>query len=156
MKDRKKRIKILMIICNVIVCILSIVCMIQTCKNNKRLNQAKVGTKYCESGCKVALSLMNGEEVYLTFGAEAVTVIDAYRYEDYKIEILLFVKEYGTRHGYEFKRQNSELLGEYSLHTILYKAGYKREQTGDLDWDYGEDKRWYVNVIGRIIGWMGI
>ena len=141
---------------NVVLLCVSIFCMIRTHQNNQKINQAERAFQYSETSDKVVLTLADGQKAELVFGQTAVRILRAYQYEDAKYEILLFAREYGSKHGYTFQRNNTELLGEFRLHTLLYRIGYKRAQTGDLDWDYGLDPRWYVNAAGCILGRCGL
>mgnify|MGYP007005445186 CR=1 FL=1 len=117
---------------NVVLLCVSIFCMIRTHRNNQKINQAERAFQYSETSDKVVLTLTNGQKVELVFGKTAVRIIESYRYTESISEILLFVREYGSKHG------------------------YKRAQTGDLDWDYGVDPRWYVNAASRILGRCGV
>lgn len=141
---------------NVVLLCVSIFCMIRTHGNNERINQAERSFRYLETANDVVLTLSNGREVHMVFGRKAVRILRAYQYEDAKYEILLFAREYGSKYGYTFQRNNTELLGEFKLHTFLYRIGYKQAQTGDLDWDYGSDPRWYVNAASSVIGRCGL
>ena len=141
---------------NVVLLCVSIFCMIRTHRNNQKINQAERAFEYSEIADELVLTLANGQKVELVFGKTAVRILRAYQYEDAKYEILLFVRGYGSRHGHTFQRNNTELLGEFKLHTLLYRIGYKREQTEDLDWDYGRDPRWYVNAASSVIGRCGL
>ncbi len=113
---------------------------------------------YKEENGKVYLSLNNEKQVVMKFGENDVSIEQSYLYS--KTEeisyILSFVKYYLSEIGYEMKRDDSELIGEYKLHTFLYNIGYKQKQTGTLNWDYGYDKRWYVNVASKILGEMEV
>lgn len=144
-----------MIVCNVIMLCISIFCTVRTHNNNERLNQAERDYTSIEQDGEVELTF-GGECVRMVFGSSAVRIYDAYRHTGFLYEILLFVREYAEKHGYEIQRKNTELIGEYKLHTVLYRIGYKRERTGDLDWDYVKDERWYVNVVSSVIGWCGL
>ena len=141
---------------NVVLLCVSIFCMIRTHRNTQKINQAERAFQYSETSDKVVLTLANGREAEIVFGKTAVRIIESYRYTESISEILLFVREYGSKHGYTLQRNNTELLGEFRLHTLLYRVGYKRAQTGDLDWDYEADPRWYVNAASRMLGACGI
>ncbi len=109
---------------------------------------------YKEEDGKVYLSLNNEKQVVMKFGENDVSIEQSYLYSK-KEEIsyiLSFVKFYLPKLGYEMKRDDAELIGEYRLHTVLYKFGYKTEQTETLNWDYGYDQRWYVNMASIILG----
>ena len=141
---------------NVVLLCVSIFCMIRTHRNNQKINQAERAFQYSETSDKVVLTLTNGQKVELVFGKTAVRIIESYRYTESISEILLFVREYGSKHGYTLQRNNTELLGEFRLHTCLYHTGYYQTQTGIFDWDYGVDPRWYVNAASRILGRCGV
>ncbi len=71
-------------------------------------------------------------------------------------EILLFVRRYGQENGVTFARKNTELLGEFTLHKAAYKAGIRRGESENLDWDYGKDRRPLVNAFSKAIGYAGL
>ncbi len=158
MKNHGKKEVLLLLILSVLMLCGSIVCAVLTKKNNDEINQTAKEFKYEEQTDKVILTLTDGRNVRMVFGNEAVKILNSYTYADLKssFEILLFVREYGAKKGIVFERANTELIGEFKLHSILYRLGYRREQTGDLDWDYTKDKRWYVNAASRVIGRSGV
>ena len=94
----------------------------------------------------------------LKFGAGGISIENAYQHDNPEdiSTILLFSRYYSGKLGYDMSRSNAELIGEYRLHTILFYTGYKQEQTGTLNWDYGNDPRWYVNTASRFLGWLGV
>ena len=106
----------------------------------------------------VNLLLENGTTVELQFGENSVKVVDAYRIStiDEQTEIILFVQSYVLNHGKELTRDLTDYIGEYRLHCKLYEWGYATAQTKDADLEYGKDPRWYVNLISRVIGLLGI
>lgn len=143
-------------VCNAIMFCISVFCAVRTHKNNERLNRTARNCSYYEQDDEVVLTLSDGSSVCMTFGSSAVRIYDVHRHTEAVFEILLFVREYGEEQGYQVPRKNTELIGEYRLHAVLYGMGYKREQTGDLDWDYMRDERWYVNAVSRVIGRCGL
>ena len=104
------------------------------------------------------LELSNGNVVEMRFAAKSVRVYDAYKYSDRDsvMEILYFVREYAKENDRQIERTNAELVGEFRLHAALYTVGYQRVQTEDLDWDFVEDTRWYVNAFSELIGRYGL
>ncbi|MBR3806326.1 MAG: hypothetical protein IKJ13_05780 [Clostridia bacterium] len=109
---------------------------------------------YTERDGKVYFSISPGRIAVLKFGKSDVSIEKSYLYDTTKEmeKILSFVKYYASNLGYRMVRSDSELIGEYRLHTLLYKIGYKQKQTGTLNWDYDYDTRWYVNVASKILG----
>ena len=69
---------------------------------------------------------------------------------------MLFIRFYAEKNGYEVLKSNTQIIGEYRLHNILYTFGYKRAQTSDADIDLVRDGRWYVNAVSTVFGWIGI
>lgn len=150
---------IVLTIINVIVLILNIVGFIGTKKNLQLFNQTDNAFEYEESKKgRVELTLNKGERVAIIFNETNVEVVGAYRFDERPdvVKIIRFIRYYCEENDVEVEKTNSDLWGEYRLHTALYKVGYKRSQTGDANLDYGSDKRWYVNVLGSVIGWLGI
>ncbi len=141
---------------NVLLLCISVFCAWRTHQNNERINRAARAFRYTETAGEVILTLTDGQTAHMIFGATAVRITDSHRYTDSMHELLLFVRAYGAEHGYTFERANTDLLGEFKLHALLYRIGYKRSQTGDLDWDYGRDPRWYVNAASSVIGRCGL
>ena len=150
---------IVLTIINVIVLILNIVGFIGTKKNLQLFNQTDDAFEYEESEeGRVELSLDEGVRVMIIFKETNVEVVGAYRFNDRAdvVRIIRFIRYYCEKNDVKVKRKNSDLWGEYRLHTALYKVGYKRSQTGDANLDFESDKRWYVNALGSVIGWLGI
>lgn len=158
MKKRKTLIIVLTIL-NLMLFIGGIIGLVGTSKNNKIINSIDREFAYQESGNgEVNLTLPSGKNVALQFGKTAVKIIDSSVISDREnnLYIILFVRDYAGRHGIDITRTNSDLLGEYRLHTYLFRLGYKQPQTKDADLEYGQDRRWYVRFAGTIIGWFGI
>ena len=142
---------------NLLLLFAAVFCSVKTAINNKRINSVSTEFEYAEENGIISLTLTSGKTSRISFGKAAVSVYDCYQYGGSDMaEILLFVRKYGTKRGIMFERQNTELLGEFSIHKAAYNLGYKRGQTGKLDWDYGKDKRGWVNVLSKIIGYAGL
>ena len=148
---------IVLTVINLLILLISVLCLIGTAVNNEKINAIGKNFTYREEGETVILKLKNGKETTMQFGKESVKVWKSYEAseKDSSVEIVSFIRWYANLKGYEVKRENTELIGEYRLHNALYRLGYKREQTGDSDLDYEKDKRWYVTEISKIIGWCG-
>lgn len=106
----------------------------------------------------VIFQLENGTRVELEFGESSVKIVDSYRIStlEEQTKIILFVQSVLDEHGKEMTRDLTDYIGEYRLHCILYELGYARDQTKDVDLEYGDDPRWYVNLFSRLIGLLGI
>ena len=119
---------------------------------------ARRDLEFSELDDTVILRLENGTMVELQFGENSVKVVDAYRISaiDEQTEIILFVQSYVSNHGKELTRGLTDYIGEFRLHCKLYEWGYATAQTKDADLEYGNDPRWYVNLISRLIGLLGI
>ena len=139
------------------VVIVAVLCFIGTGINKKIFNATEKFT-YQETEKGVVFVTESGKEIPMRFNAQSVSVLKTRQKigRQESVEIVRFIREYATRKGYSLRRTNTELYGEYRLHLILYRLGYKRKQTGDADLDYGKDKRWYVERISKIIGWVGV
>ena len=98
---------VILAVFNVVLLCVSIFCMIRTHQNNQKINQAERAFQYSETSDKVVLTLADGQKAELVFGQTAVRILRAYQYEDAKYEILLFAREYGSKHGYTFQRNNT-------------------------------------------------
>lgn len=150
---------IILTIINVFILILSLVGFFGTRKNVQAFNHTDDAFEYEESEeGRVELSLDEGERVTIIFNETNVEVVGAYRFNDRPdvVRIIRFIRYYCEKNDVNVKRKNSDFWGEYRLHTALYKVGYKRSQTGDANLDYESDKRWYVNALGSVIGWLGL
>ena len=154
----KSRTLWLITILNVLLILITIICLFKIGERNRSLNSVKPTFEYTEKGDAVHLSLADHRTVILKFGKGGISIEDAHRYDNPEdiSTILLFSRYYSNKLGYEMTRSNSELIGEYRLHTILFCAGYKQEQTGTLNWDYEDDPRWYVNTASSVLGWFGV
>ena len=150
---------IILTIINVFILILSLVGFFGTRKNVQAFNHTDDAFEYEESEeGRVELSLDEGERVTIIFNETNVEVVGAYRFNDRPdvVRIIRFIRYYCEKNDVKVKRKNSDLWGEYRLHTALYKVGYKRSQTGDANLEYESDTRWYVNALGSVIGWLGL
>lgn len=144
-------------IINIIIFIMSVICLIGTARNNKKINDVAENFVYEEENGNVSLRLKNGKEVTIRFNEKSARVYDGYTANGKResIEIVSFVRWYVEQKGYEVSQAYTEMYGEYRLHNALYRLGYKRKQTGDSDLDYEKDKRWYVSAASKIIGRSG-
>ncbi len=131
-------------------------CLIRTSQTNAWINE-QVQSNYAKTSKGVSVTLKNGKDVQMRFGESSVQIEDSHLYSKKEAcEILLFVRKYVKEQGYHIPRSNTELIGEFRLHTLLYRIGYRTDKTKDLDWDYKKDDRWYVNVASQILGWCGV
>ena len=149
--------KIVLTIINIIIYIMSVICLIGTARNNKKINDVAENFVYEEENGNVSLRLKNGKEVTIRFNEKSARVYDGYTANGKaeSIEIVSFIRWYAEQKGYEISQAYTEMYGEYRLHNALYRLGYKRKQTGDSDLDYEKDKRWYVSAASKIIGRSG-
>lgn len=143
---------------NVLLLTGSIVCAVMTCRNNKIINSIEQTCDYREDSGGVVLTLPRGEELTLQFGNDSVKIVHSFEYNDAETiyKTVMFVREYARENGIEIPRSINEMYGEIRLHNMLYTLGYKREQTVDCDLDYIADRRWYVNIASKLIGWSGL
>ena len=76
--------------------------------------------------------------------------------ESYKVTSKSEMKEmlYAIQHKHPecntFKRNYNSLISEWRTHNRLYRLGYKRQRTGDVDLNY--PLKWYVELAYRILG----
>ena len=155
----KKKTLIILTILNIILFALSICGYVGTKNNLRQFNSIDDIFDYAEEEeGRVRLSLNEGKTVMIVFQKTNAEVVCAHQFNERceVIKIICFIRRYCALKGYCIKRSNSDLWGEYKLHTILYNVGYKREKTENANIDFVEDSRWYVNVVGKVIGWMGL
>ena len=135
--------------------VFSTVCVLRITEYRKILNADETNiTSSEETERGVIVSFSDGRQIELIFNNTAVKVVRAYEIED-KSEIysvVRFIRRYAAEPGIEITRKNMDLYGELKLHNLLYSMDYKRESTADADLDYLRDKRWYVNVMSRLLG----
>lgn len=157
--ERAKRCIVILTAVNLIILILLAVCMLRIGEMHRAINAAGDEFHYTETESgEVRLDLGDHGIAIMKFSKDGVSITDAHFFDNSVClpKVLGFVNYYAAREGYEITRSNVELIGEYRLHTILYKLGYKPEQTETLNWDFSEDPRWYVNTASSVIGWCGI
>lgn len=149
--------KIVLTVINIIIFIMSVMSLIGTAKNNKKINEVAENFVYGEENGNVSLTLTSGKKIRIRFNEKSATVYQGYTANGKResIEIVSFVRWYAEQKGYEVSQAYTEMYGEYRLHNALYRLGYKRKQTGDSDLDYEKDKRWYVSAVSKIIGRSG-
>ena len=156
---RRNKALIILTIFNIILFVLSTIAYFGTKENLEIFNSTGNVFEYEErEKGNVYLALNLRERVALVFDETSVKVSSAYRYDDRPemVEIIRFIRYYSEVNGFEISRRNSDLWGEMRLHTTLYKMGYREAKTKNAEIDYEKDERWYVNVLGNILGWIGI
>lgn len=155
--DELMKKRIIFGVINLLLLFVAVICSVKTTINNERINSVSTEFGYTEENGIIFLALTSGKTSRIRFGKTAVSVYDCYLYGGSDMtEILLFVRKYGEERGITLARKNTELLGEFAIHKAAYNLGYKRGQTGKLDWDYGKDKRGWVNVLSKVIGCSGL
>ena len=155
---KKRRSLIVLTIVNILILIMSIYCLIRTTQNCKFINSNASEFVYEEyENGKVILTLEEEKRITLQFGNSSVKVVQSYQAtsREESISVMLFIRYYTRQKGLKVHRSNTQILGEYRLHNLLYTVGYKRAHTGDADIDLLKDKRWYVNVLSSVWGWIG-
>ena len=155
---KKRRSLIVLTIVNILILIMSIYCLIRTTQNCKFINSNASEFVYEEyENGKVILTLEEEKRITLQFGNSSVKVVQSYQAtsREESISVMLFIRYYTRQKGFKVHRSNTQILGEYRLHNLLYTVGYKRAHTGDADIDLVKDKRWYVNVLSSVWGWIG-
>ena len=155
---KKRRSLIVLTIVNILMLIMSIYCLIRTTQNCKFINSNASEFVYEEyENGKVILTLEEEKRITLQFGNSSVKVVQSYQAtsREESISVMLFIRYYTRQKGLKVHRSNTQILGEYRLHNLLYTVGYKRAHTGDADIDLVKDKRWYVNVLSSVWGWIG-
>ena len=155
----KKRALIILTVFNIVLFLLSLMAYFDTQENLKIFNSAGNDFNYTETESgRVELTLRQGERVTIEFDETGAKVSDLYKYDDRPemVKIIRFLRYYCEINRVKVRRDNSELWGEMRLHTALYKMGYKTAQTGVAEIDFYKDERWYVNVVSRVLGRMGI
>ena len=155
---KKRRSLIVLTIVNILILIMSIYCLIRTTQNSKFINSNASEFVYEEyENGKVILTLEEEKRITLQFGNSSVKVVQSYQAtsREESISVMLFIRYYTRQKGLKVHRSNTQILGEYRLHNLLYTVGYKRAHTGDADIDLVKDKRWYVNVLSSVWGWIG-
>lgn len=131
--------------------------LLQTNRNIEQINAINSSFYYIE-GSTASVQLPPGQTVNLHFQENNVEVSDSYvcnNIKDY-YAVVLAIKSYAQSNGIEILRTNTDLVGELRLHNFLYRIGYKRTETEDADLEYICDRRLYVNVASRVIGWTGL
>ncbi len=138
--------------------LLSLICLICTSVNNAKINDLyREFTYSTDENGDVVLSLEGERTVSMRFSESSVQVKKSYKAigrED-SLMVAVFAKRFATDNG-KIVKDTTEMYGEYRLHNLLYGLGIKREQTADTDLDYERDKRWYVNLLSKVIGWVGL
>ena len=153
----QKGIRICFFMLNILIFLASLLCLLQTNRNNERINEIFPSFYYIEDST-ASVCLPSGENVNLLFRENNVEIAESYNCKSIEdcYAVVFTIKAYAREHGIEIYRPNTDMVGELRLHNLLYKSGYKQNETGDTDMEYICDRRWYVNVASRMIGWMGI
>ena len=155
----KRKILIIATFINFVILILIAICFLRISEMHREINAVGDDFLYTEMDCgTILLDLGSDGVASMNFSQDGVSITDSYRFDnkDSLPVVLRFVRYYAAREGYDISQSNLGLIGEYRLHTILYKIGYKPNQTKTLNWDFNGDARWYVNTASLIIGWCGV
>ena len=155
----KRRWFVVLIVINLLLALLSALCLVGTCLNNRSINVAtQIEYRTINSEDNVCLNVDGENTVVLHFGADSVRITDPYKVTDRGaiLSVVCFVEDYVRETRGIQTRSKTELYGEFRLHNILYRFGVEREHTAELDLDYIADERWYVNAASKIIGWCGL
>lgn len=135
----------------------SLVCLLQTNRNIERINAIDPSV-YCIEAPTVSVQLPSGKFVDLHFRETNVEIVDSFACKSIEncYAVVLAIKGYAQSHGIKIVRSHTNLVGKLRLHNFLYAIGYKQNETEDTDLEYICDRRWYVNLASRVIGWTGI
>ena len=157
MKKFKMSKEVWFVIISVILCWVSLTFFLLTDRNVKLINDIKPSFYYIDTS-NAGILLPSEQSVHLKFRNNHVKIKDSFQYQ--RIEdcytIVMSIKNSANESGIEITRSNTEMVGELRLHNFLYRIGYKPDETGDADLEYIKDRRWYVNIASRWIGWTGI
>lgn len=153
----KKRLLIVLTVVNILLFLGSLFCLIGTSENNKIIHSTGALSYSEEENGRVILTLNTGKEIALQFGQESVKVVCSYteKRKEESLSLAMFIRRYAAQNGYAVTRTVTELYGEIRLHNVLYGLGIAKAQTADSDLEYEKDRRWYVNALSKLIGWMG-
>ena len=146
--------KILLIITEILILIAVTILLFSTAENVEEFNSVRIND-YAEEEKEVKYKLCaSGKTVSMVFEEHSVKIKNSYKFSSKKevYEIAKFIRYYMKKHNKFFMRSNTEIVGEMTLHNVLYDLGYKRENVASADIDYESDPRWYVNVTSRILG----
>lgn len=155
----KRRWIVVLIVINLLLALLSALCLVGTCLNNRIINDvSQIEYRTVNSEDNVCLNVDDENTVVLHFGDDSVRIADSYKVTDRgaMLSVVCFVEDYVWETRGIQTRPKTELYGEFRLHSLLYRFGIEREHTAELDLDYIADKRWYVNAASKIIGWCGL
>lgn len=67
-----------------------------------------------------------------------------------KMSEVLYIIQHNHPDCNSFKRSYNSLISEWRTHNRLYRLGYKRNRTKDVDLNY--PLKWYVELAYRILG----
>lgn len=93
--------KIVLTIINIIIFIMSVICLIGTARNNKKINDVADNFVYEEKNGNVSLTLKSGKEITIRFREKSVTVYQGYtaKGKTESIEIVSFIRWYAEQSG---------------------------------------------------------
>ena len=157
MKKFKMSKEVWFVIISVVLCLLSMAFFMLTDRNVKLINDIKPSFCYIDTS-NAGILLPSEQSVHLKFRNNHVKIKDSFQYQSIEdcYTIVMAIKNSANESGIEITRSNTEMVGELRLHNFLYRVGYKPDETGDADLEYIKDRRWYVNIASRWIGWTGI
>ena len=113
---------------------------------------------YVSSTNMLVYKLSGGQIVSMTVYNKKIVIKDSYLLTKAETkELVEFITWFiNTRTAYKLTQPEKYLYGEIRLHKLLYLLHYKRNRTKDCDLDYEGDRRWYVNLLSKIIGTLSL
>ena len=93
----KKRWIVVLIIINLLFALLSVICLVGTCLNNRSINEtSQIEYRSVNSEDEVRLNVDGGNTVVLHFGADSVRITDSFKVtdRDAMLSVVCFVEDY--------------------------------------------------------------
>lgn len=86
-----------------------------------------------------------------TVSENNIHIKDSYKVKDRsKMCEILYTIQHNHPECKVFKRSYNSMISEWRTHNRLYRLGYKKQRTGDVDINY--PLKWYVELAYRILG----
>ncbi len=153
----KKIKKYWLIILSSILFLMSLLFFLLTNRNVRILNDTNPSYYYKERS-SVSVHLPSDEIAVLYFRNNHTKIKNSYQCDTIAdcYATVMAIQSYARQNDIEITRPLTEMVGELRLHNFLHEIGYKTDETGDADLEYIQDRRWYVNVASKMVGWMGL
>ena len=99
----------------------------------------------------VVLKTESGKDINASFYSNSVNIKDSYTFNfEERVDALNKLLDFAEDNNIEIQRSLKKLESEWFVHNVCYNLGIEKDRAKDVDLDYVEDQRWYINFATDI------